>query len=270
VINVEYHVLDSFLRATTYPNGDENDETGFSPFPGNLNQLVMKLQAYIEQLDRSKGVIPEFVNPKYDDSTKTKFKSPARLECNMEDYLGTLPPSVKVGFTVCDGWLGFSPVKTNAVDAAAKMASGTPPHSATSGEMDIYRANCRILSAAGAQIAPPSLMEFNRQKVEVHPRIVWSPKWALTFADVKAKVGELSVSQKSTLIIDGSDIHFHELSLDGALQVKAAPGEKVVLQGAKVQNKGWYLEPIDHRDGEYPEEIRVRGFKVVKVETEKV
>ena len=27
------------------------------------------------------GVMPEFVNPKYTDATKTAFKSPTRLEC---------------------------------------------------------------------------------------------------------------------------------------------------------------------------------------------
>ncbi len=33
-INVEYNQLDPLLRATTYPDGDVNDSTGFSPFPG--------------------------------------------------------------------------------------------------------------------------------------------------------------------------------------------------------------------------------------------
>ncbi len=33
-INVEYNQLDPLLRATTHPQGDVNDETGYSPFPG--------------------------------------------------------------------------------------------------------------------------------------------------------------------------------------------------------------------------------------------
>ena len=36
-LNVEYNQLDPLLRATGYDNGDVNDETGFSPFPGNIN-----------------------------------------------------------------------------------------------------------------------------------------------------------------------------------------------------------------------------------------
>jgi len=33
-VNVEYNQLDPLLRATSYPDGDVNDDTGFSPFPG--------------------------------------------------------------------------------------------------------------------------------------------------------------------------------------------------------------------------------------------
>ncbi len=33
-MNVEYNQLDPLLRATIAPKGDVNDDTGFSPFPG--------------------------------------------------------------------------------------------------------------------------------------------------------------------------------------------------------------------------------------------
>jgi UDP-sugar pyrophosphorylase len=39
VINVEYNQLDPLLRATGYPDGDTNSETGYSPYPGNINQV---------------------------------------------------------------------------------------------------------------------------------------------------------------------------------------------------------------------------------------
>lgn len=39
VINVEYNQLDPLLRATGYRDGDVNCETGYSPFPGNINQV---------------------------------------------------------------------------------------------------------------------------------------------------------------------------------------------------------------------------------------
>ena len=38
---------------------------------------------YVVTLEKSRGVIPEFVNPKYANAEKTVFKSPTRLECMM-------------------------------------------------------------------------------------------------------------------------------------------------------------------------------------------
>lgn len=43
VINVEYNQLDPLLRATGNPDGDVNGETGYSPFPGNINQVIFWL-----------------------------------------------------------------------------------------------------------------------------------------------------------------------------------------------------------------------------------
>jgi hypothetical protein len=44
VINVEYNQLDPLLRATGHPDGDVNCETGYSPYPGNINQVNYLLQ----------------------------------------------------------------------------------------------------------------------------------------------------------------------------------------------------------------------------------
>ncbi len=43
-VNVEYNQLDPLLRATTYPDGDINDSTGFSPFPGGCSALMPHLR----------------------------------------------------------------------------------------------------------------------------------------------------------------------------------------------------------------------------------
>ncbi|KAJ0965576.1 hypothetical protein J5N97_026714 [Dioscorea zingiberensis] len=227
VINVEYNQLDPLLRATGHADGDVNCETGYSPFPGNINQLILELQPYIEELTKTQGAIAEFVNPKYKDSSKTSFKSSTRLECMMQDYPKTLPPSARVGFTVMDTWLAYAPVKNNPEDAS-KVPKGNPYHSATSGEMAIYRANSLILKKAGVKIADPVVDVFNAQEVEVWPRITWSPKWASTYADVKRKVNEkCSVSQRSTLVLKGQNVILDELSLDGTLIVNAVDEAEV-------------------------------------------
>lgn len=46
VINVEYNQLDPLLRATGYADGDVNCETGYSPFPGNINQVYVFLNLF--------------------------------------------------------------------------------------------------------------------------------------------------------------------------------------------------------------------------------
>ena len=42
---------------------------------------------------------------RYKDASKTSFKSLTRLECMMQDYPKTLPPSARVGFTVIYSFL---------------------------------------------------------------------------------------------------------------------------------------------------------------------
>ena len=83
---------------------------------------------------------------------------------------------------------------------------------------------------AGVEIADPVVDDFNAQEVEVWPRITWSPKWAITFADVKKKVTEkCSVSQRSTMIIKGQNVVLDGLSLDGTLIVNAIDEAKVQI-----------------------------------------
>jgi UDP-sugar pyrophosphorylase len=203
-----------------------------------------------------------------------------------------------------DTWLAYAPVKNNPEDAA-KVPKGNPYHSATSGEMAIYRANSLILRKAGAQIADPVVDTFNGQEVEVWPRITWSPRWGLIFRNVKEKLrGDSSISQRSALAINGRNIFLEGLSLDGTLIVNSVdeaevlstvisetwstsvsllsyqwnvlpilqffiPCVHVCLQvkiTGHVQNKGWTIQHVDYKDTSEKEEIRIRGFKFEKVE----
>ena len=45
-------------------------------------------------------------------------------------------------------WAAYSPVKNSPPDAKAKAAAGSPSHSATTGELDIYQTNCRCAALA--------------------------------------------------------------------------------------------------------------------------
>lgn len=105
VINVEYNQLDPLLRTQGDCTGDVSDPTtGYSPFPGNANNLVIELSAYAKTLrGEDQGVVLEFVNPKYKDKTRTDFKKPTRLECMMQDipklYQKELGATANIGFT---------------------------------------------------------------------------------------------------------------------------------------------------------------------------
>nr|KAJ0201860.1 hypothetical protein LSAT_V11C600315320 [Lactuca sativa] len=60
VINVEYNELDTLLRATSHPDGDVNCDTGFSPYPGNINRsdfpdLILEVGPYMDELSKTGG-----------------------------------------------------------------------------------------------------------------------------------------------------------------------------------------------------------------------
>lgn len=92
-INVEYNQLGSII-----PN-EPLDQHGFSIFPGNINSIVFSLEEYQKTLEKTQGLIMEFINPKYADATKTKFKSSSRLECMYQEYPKLLDNDTRVGMT---------------------------------------------------------------------------------------------------------------------------------------------------------------------------
>jgi len=268
-VNVEYNQLDPLLRSTISPEGDVADpSTGLSPFPGNMNSLVLAMETYMPTLERTGGTIAEFINPKYADDTRTKFKSSTRLECMMQDLPKELPPEARVGFAQFDHWISYGPVKNNPMDALKKFKSGNTPQCGTTGESDLFAANCRILRMLGADIEGPRKETFNGIDVDLEARVVWSPQWAHSLAATAARIApgaQIKISQRSTLILDG-DIILERLSLDGALTITARPGSCVRVVDLDVTNDGWVLEPTAMEE-KGDEVAWIRGFKVRRGET---
>ena len=60
-LNVEYNQLEPLLKETP-AGGDIPDDSGYSPYPGNINVLLFHLPRYSECLDGSGGIVPEFIN----------------------------------------------------------------------------------------------------------------------------------------------------------------------------------------------------------------
>jgi UDP-sugar pyrophosphorylase len=267
-INVEYNQLDPLLRETVRKDGDVPDETGYSPFPGNINVLIFKAKPYRDVLQRTGGSVPEFVNPKYKDNTKTTFKKPTRLECMMQDYPKLLGLGSKVGFTQLDRWLSFSAVKNNLEEALGKYKSTGFAESAASGESDIYYLNRRLLGL-GDKVKVQSTEEkqqFAGIPVELGAKIVISPSFGITQAEIaeKLKGADIELSARSTLVLDGEHIQIKKLKVDGALVVSAKAGSKVVVDGLTVQNAGFKFVEIDPTDKGNDQKYRIRGYVLAR------
>jgi UDP-sugar pyrophosphorylase len=275
-INVEYNQLDPLLRASGYDNGDVNDETGFSPFPGNINQLVFNLESYVQVLERTKGVMPEFVNPKYKDAEKRVFKKPTRLECMMQDFPIVLEGSdevERVGFTSLASELCFSPVKNATTDGVALQANGTHPGVAATGEADQSNAMCIILRSIGCDVQSGDMMTANGIEFRAGPDCVAKPSFAVCSNELKKKFpnpSQVKISGRSSLVLSGDGLVIESLDLDGALVVECEEGALGVIRNLSVKNDGWVkvLEGMLHKSED--EVIQMRGYSMRKIDTEKI
>jgi UDP-sugar pyrophosphorylase len=281
-INVEYNQLDPLLRATPgFEDGDVDDpETGFSPFPGNVNNLLVYLPTYEKVISGpDQGVVEEFVNPKYADASRTTFKKPTRLECMMQDLpklMGKELPNANVGFTTMERWLTFSPAKNAPEAGAAAAANGSPPGSPASSEADVYGALRTMLRTAckDTSVEEGDEATFAGMPVKLLPAIQLDPSFAVTSSELSNKVSSLKVSGRSTLVVEGSGVKgLHHLTLDGALVVKCTvPGATLTIEGPlTVKNLGWEFVPAEvgmpqSEDYEVPEVLRIRGFRLLKHE----
>lgn len=270
-VNVEYNQLEPMLLASGFLEGDVNGPDGFSPFPGNINQLIFAIPQYVAVLERTGGLVPEFVNPKYADATKTKFKKPTRLECMMQDHPKVLGPDAIVGATMFNDWT-YSPVKNSHLEAVPKVLSGNPGRSALEGEFEYYEAASHALKAVGVALPAPGRFTAMGMTVRDVPRIVFGHGFINTFSDVSRKFPSpagIKVTNASALVLKGAGITVESLDLDGALEVHACPGANVIIRGLKVRNPGLLFKPLEECN-DVPDWKKIRGFTVERREVRTV
>ena len=276
VINVEYNQLDPLLQSQG--TSDVNDpSTGFSPFPGNANNLVMELSAYARTLrGEDQGVVLEFVNPKYKDDTRTDFKKPTRLECMMQDIpklfqkeLGA--SATRIGFCLFDRWLTFSPAKNSLESGQEAVEKGsTAPGTMSSAESDLYISNQHKLVTAGVKVTetkdPKKWVTVAGIRVTPGPFIVLGAKFAVTHRILESRFpngSAVTISDRSTFVVEGKHITIESMDLDGALVLEAGPETHVTVRGLKVQNEGWERQELDGAQ-DYPERVRIRGYTLAR------
>ena len=267
-INVEYNQLDALLKEAGL-GGDRADASGFSPFAGNTNVLVVDLQRYAPLLARTRGIVAEFVNPKYADEKRTTFKKPARLETMMQDLPKLFPEDWKVGVTVFDRAFAFSADKNNLADARAKAAAGGPPESGASAESDFYQGHRTRLRLAGASVAEGESVPIQGIPFQRGARVVLHSSFALTQADLRARVRGLRLEADATLIVSG-DVQLDQVAVaaGASLLVCSEAGSSLQVRDAEVRNAGHALIPLseDEMKGGAPEDLRLRGFRMEKRE----
>ena len=219
--NVEYNQLDPLLKAKYNPQGDVANKEGLSDFPGNSNVLIFELAPYLKALERTKGLIPEFVNPKYADETKNKFKSPTRLECLMQDFPKLLVNNEKVGFSSYEKWFCFTTCKNNLKDGCDKLKKGISAETAFSEEQDIYNWNIKVLKDILGKLTiektePDLDLEIEGTHVTFGPKVIIYPSFASTVSELKEKVkANIKVTNNSTLILK-NDIEINkDVDVDG-------------------------------------------------------
>lgn len=285
LLNVEYNLIPAMLPGGCEP---EPEAGKYSPYPGNINEIVLRLEPYARVLGKTGGLTPEFVNPKYADSQRTKFASAARLECMMQDYPRSLPPESRIGYTLLAPWLAFSPVKNSLPQARDKWLHGIPAFGAGTGEFDQYAANARLLEAAGVKITGGSETVMKRSlggiEYAVGPMVLYSCAWAPTFEELKRKVSPegVEISRTSALVIEGEsgDVVIKKMSLDGALWIRAVKGAKVVIDGLVVRNRGVKVVEIGNEGNKEDPDVDdsyepvldevIRGYYIKKLEVKEL
>lgn len=263
-INIEYNQFESLIKQSFNKDGDiANKKTGYSYFPGNTNTIVVNLKRYCDILQITKGLVPEFVNPKYTDESKTKFKSPTRLECMLQDFPLLLSKSDKVGFTNYPNWFCFSTCKNNLNDAIIKLDNGLSPECAFSVEQKLFYCNTMILTILGLLEIKESKDKFNKtNKVNIHgrevefgPKILISPISYVCIKDLKQYFkNKIIITKRSSIIIDSDSFEIKDIiNLDGTLVIK---DNNITLENNKFIN---YLSLKDNEGNKFE---KLRGFKI--------
>lgn len=258
-VNVEYNQLDPLLKATVDSEGDKADETGNSPYPGNTNLLLIQLAPYIDVLSQTQGLIPEFINPKYTDQTKTCFKKPARLETMMQDLPKLFKEGQATGVSIFNRRWCFSANKNNISTAMDKLSSQKPPEYAGSAEVDLYEAS-RLKMLSVCQDLKNMSSEL-KGGIPSGPSIYLSSQFALTFKEVESKISKISIADHCQLVIKGKNIRIHNVRMERNSALIIETGKKVSLdiEDLTIANNGYCWEKIS--DFSQPEFIQLRGYR---------
>ena len=265
--NIEYNQLDSLFKEKYNGIGDIPGKNGFCDFPGNLNVLVFKLKPYLNIISESKGLVPEFVNPKYTDETRTKFKAPTRLETLMQDVPKLVKGNGTVGNTYFDRWFCFSACKNNIHDSCERLRKKESGESAFTVEREIFKYNEIILKDVLGKLEiintePENSVMIEDIKITFGPKIIIYPSFAASVTELRDKMNHMKknirMTNNSTLVLK-NDITIDEgIDLDGYLAVDKDAKDYIICKN----KRNIMYRKLKEGEGENYEKIR--GYTIDK------
>lgn len=260
--NVEYVNADRSLAAT---GGDVADATGNSPFPGNPNQYIARIGEYRAALRNLSG-LPELVALK-----KLQSGTRTRVEGNSQDIVWRFPADAVGTTKVSPRYFIFAPAKNKLADAAANEAAGKPAEGMQTAEAAYYQGQRLMLKSVGAHVDVDGVpVKIHGVTVHQGAFVSFGPDFAATTDELASKVkGEVHISNRSGLVLEGEGISIDGLNLDGGLRIYAGPGVTVAVKNLTVRNKGWELVPLSDAelaDTNVSESLRIRGYFLEKTE----
>ena len=265
--NIEYNQLDSLFKEKYNGKGDVPNEDGFCDFPGNLNVLVFKLDSYLNIIEESKGLVPEFVNPKYVDDTRKKFKTPTRLETLMQDVPKLMKNKGVEGFTYFNRWFCFSACKNNLHDACERLKKGESAECAFSVEREIFKYNEIMMKEIIGKLEiinnePPNEFNIEGCKITFGPKIIIYPSFAATPTELRDKLKHMKknikMTNNSTLILKNDVIIDDGIELDGYLIV-----DKDVKNYLICKNENNIIYRL-LKEGEGKNYEQIRGYTILE------
>lgn len=176
----------------------------------------------------------------------------------------------KVGFTSLASELCFSPVKNATSDGVALQANGTHPGVAATGEADQNGATRQLLRSIGCDVKEGNKVKFSGIEIVSGPDCVLKPSFAACTNEYKNKFtnpSAVKISGRSSLVLRGEGLVIESLDLDGALVIECEKGASGVIRNLTVKNKGWVKLSAETSTDEV---IRMRGYNMIKLETETV
>ncbi|KAK8807403.1 hypothetical protein WA158_004162 [Blastocystis sp. Blastoise] len=264
--NIEYNQLNNVLKDSGM-GGDIAGPNGYSNYPGNTNLLCIRLSTYRQILEDSRGIVPEFINPKFDKVNPSLFTSPTRLECMMQDFPRLLAGTNhnNVGFVSLSRWYCYSTVKNDLKKAESQFLTTGFASCPYSGEQDMYRMNRYVLRSAGVHID----MEESRDHEPIGfdgipqmPIIIMHPSLGVTAKSLQSHFGSnVSISSSTCLVLDAPDLFIENFQFDGYIVIRGVKGAKITLRNGSIHNKSASFRRIrEEEKDQLPLGITVRNY----------